>query len=381
MLPRQLLNKHNSVIDLHIGRTIPYSKVKHISDDQQLTDYLRLRTYTLKNLPKSHLQENQAASKNAGRVMEPIANPVNQSLLMAEVKNLPQIQCLGGNGSMEVYYADAEQIPWILLEIGRLREVSFRLTGEGTGKSVDLDLFDDYYLHLFVWNAQTSEVVCAYRMGLADRIVDSNGLKGLYSYTLFNYNHRFLKSINPSIELGRSFVRPEYQRNFSPLMLLWKGIGQFVVQNPRYRILFGPVSISNDYETMSQQLMVDFLKMNNYDPALARYVKPRKPFKKAVKGSWKVSDFCLLRDIDHVSELVSQFEKDDKGAPILLKQYLKLGGTILGFNVDDQFSDALDGLIMVDLVKTDPKVLCRYMGSAGAEKFLTHHQPKYLRAS
>ncbi|MGD8558075.1 MAG: GNAT family N-acyltransferase [Gammaproteobacteria bacterium] len=381
MLPRQFLNKQNSIIDLRIGKSIAFQKLKQFDNDRQLTEYLRFRTYTLKTHPKPEPLNQKTRHKSATTRMDTIAKPVNYRLLAAEVENLPGDQRLTENGELKVYYAEADQIPWILLEIGRLRETAFRLTGEGTGKSVDLDQFDNHYLHLFVWNETTREVVCAYRMGLSDQIVDEYGLKGLYSYSLFKYERRFLDSINPSIELGRSFVRPEYQRNFSPLMLLWKGIGHFVAQKPRYRVLFGPVTISNDYETVSQQLLVDFLKMNNYDPALARYVKPRKPFKKAGKCHWKRSDFTLLQDIDHVSELVSQFERDDKGVPILLKQYLKLGGTILGFNVDDQFSDALDGLIMVDLVQTDPKVLRRYMGQQQSNKFLDYHRPNYSQVS
>jgi putative hemolysin len=381
MLPRQFLNKQNSIIDLRIGKSISFNKLKQFADDDKLTEYLRLRTYTLKNLRRPDRKSRQAEAGGAQRHMDAIANPVNSSLLMAEIANLSVVQCLAENSGLKVYYASAEQIPWILLEIGRLREISFRQTGEGTGKSVDLDLFDDYYLHLFVWNEEAGEIVCAYRMGLADQILEKYGMKGLYSYTLFKYSRHLLDSINPSIELGRSFVRPEYQRNFSPLMLLWKGIGCFVALHPRYRVLFGPVTISNDYETVSQQLLVDFLKMNNYDTGLARFVKPRKPFKKVVKTNWKESDFSLLQDIDHVSELVSQFEHDEKGAPILLKQYLKLGGTILGFNVDNQFSDALDGLIMVDLAKTDAKVLRRYMGPDQTVKFLNYHRSNFLQAS
>lgn len=381
MLPRQFLNKHNSIVDLQIGKSITFNKMKHFNDDGELINYLRLRTYALKELPQSYKKNSQNLSLVTASPMDPIADPVLSQLLLAEVENLSARNFLAGNGEMKVFFARACQIPWILQEIGRLREISFRQTGEGTGKSVDLDLFDDYYLHLFVWNGETKKVVCAYRMGLSDRIIDKYGLKGLYSYTLFKYNRRFLNSINPSIELGRSFVRPEYQRNFSPLMLLWKGIGQFVAQNPRYRILFGPVSISNDYETISQQLIVDFLKLNNYESQLAKYVKPRKPFRKAIKANWNTSDFSLLKDIDNVSEIVSQYEKDKKGAPILLKQYLKLGGTLLGFNIDKQFSDALDGLIMVDLVKTNPKVLRRYLGAEGTDKFLEYHKPKYRQVS
>ena len=156
-------------------------------------------------------------------------------------------------------------------------------------------------------------------------------------------------------------------------MLLWKGIGQFIAQNPRYRYLFGPVSISSEYETVSQQLLVDFLKNNNFDQQLARHVKPRNPFRKAIKSSWKSDDFAVVNDIEQISDIVTQFEKDRKGVPVLLKQYLKLGGTLLGFNVDHDFNNALDGLIMVDLVKTDAKVLNKYLGDI----IIKHYKKKY----
>jgi len=286
------------------------------------------------------------------------------------VASLSADALLAANGDLEVYCASAEAIPHLLQEIGRLRELTFRDTGEGTGKSSDLDLYDSYYLHLFVWNRARDEVVGAYRLGLADEILRRYDKKGLYTFSLFRYRQRLLHRINPALELGRSFVRPEYQRSFSPLLLLWKGIGTFVARHPRYRILFGPVSISNEYHSLSQQLMVAFLRDNSYQAGLARLVRPRRPF----RNGRRRPEYAHIRDIEALSELIAQIEGDAKGAPILLKQYLKLGGRLLGFNVDRQFSDVVDGLIMVDLLETDPKVLQRYMGREQAEQFLAWHR-------
>lgn len=384
MLFHELLNKQGSTITVRIGKTIAFSKLKSYQNEKELLHYLRLRTYTLKDAEMArHTGKKHSLDKSlaAADHFQPICTAPANALIAAEIAALPPEQSLAVAGDMQVFYATAKQIPWVLQEIGRLREITFRETGEGTGKPVDLDLFDEYYHHLFVWNRTRQEIVGAYRLGLADKIVAQFGIKGLYTRTLFKYKRHLIESLYPSIELGRSFVRREYQKNFMPLMVLWKGIGQFIAQNPRYRFLFGPVSISSEYETVSQQLLVDFLKNNNFHPRLARHVKPRNPFRKAIKSSWKNGDFAVVNNIEQISDIVAQFEKDQKGVPVLLKQYLKLGGTLLGFNVDHDFNDALDGLIMVDLVKTDLKVLSKYLGPEQAQEFLAFHENALVKAS
>jgi len=366
LLPRELLNKRNRTIAPRIGTLIPFTRLKPLDDDA-MTAQLRLRCYAL----AAHGERPQA-SPAGGRPPEDIAAAVAVPLLSAEVAALPPEQLLEQSGEMQVWYARANQIPWLLQEIGTLREITFRAAGEGTGRSRDIDLYDAYYLHLFIWDRESSRVVGAYRLGLADEIVRHFGVKGLYTHSLFRYRARLLQHIAPAIELGRSFVRPEYQRSYSPLLLLWKGIGQFVAQHPHYRTLFGPVSISGDYASQSQQLLVQFLRANNYLPQLARYVRPRRPFRAPLRRSW-LHGGATPADLEQLSELVSAMEEDQKGVPVLLRQYLKLGGHILGFNVDQAFNNALDGLIMVDLRQTDAKVLAKYMGREQAERFRAVH--------
>ncbi len=217
-------------------------------------------------------------SSSAAAAVE-VAAAIPKPLLKAEVEALPADQCLAASGHFAVHSARAGQIPWCLQEIGRLRELTFRTAGEGTGRASDIDLFDTYYLHLFVWDAKAESIVGAYRMGLADEILARYGKRGLYTQSLFKCGARVLRTLNPAIELGRSFVRAEYQRNFAPLLLLWRGIGRFVARSPRYAVLFGPVSISNSYEPRSRQLIVDYLKTNSVEAGLARHVKPRHPFR------------------------------------------------------------------------------------------------------
>jgi putative hemolysin len=311
----------------------------------------------------------------------PVALPIPEALLKAEIEALPAEHRLVESGQYLIQYARAQQIPWCLQEIGRLRELTFRMAGEGTGKASDIDLFDAYYLHLFLWDREANAIVGAYRMGLADEILAHYGTRGLYTQSLFRYGPRLLETLNPAIELGRSFVRAEYQKSFSPLLLLWRGIGQFILRSPHYAVLFGPVSISNSYAPVSRQLMVEYLRTNNSEAKLARHVKPRHPFRvqrSKVRDEVEIAD---LKDIEHLSRVIARIEHDSKGIPILLKQYLKLGGRLLGFNADDQFSDALDGLVVVDLRASEPRVLARYMGEEGAAAFFARHgnAPDVLR--
>ena len=182
----------------------------------------------------------------------------------------------------------------------------------------------------------------------------------------------FLERIGPAIELGRSFVRPEYQKTYSPLLLLWRGIGQFLVRNPRYKVLFGPVSISTDYSTASRQLMVHFLRAYRQSYDLAPMVRARNPFRASPSRIAQELVKAQVWDIEELSTLVADIDVDRKGVPILLKQYLKLGGQLVAFNVDRNFANALDGLIVVDLRKTDTRLLERYLGEEGAATFLAH---------
>jgi putative hemolysin len=322
----------------------------------------------------------KAAASATGRPAEVIA-AIPPSLLKAEVEALPTEQLLFSTGSFRVLYARAPQIPWCLEELGRLREISFRAAGEGTGKASDIDVFDSYYVHLFVWDTKEDLIVGAYRLGLADEILARYGKQGLYTQSLFKYGAPVLQSLNPAIELGRSFVRSEYQRSYAALMLLWRGIGCFIQRNPRYAVLFGAVSISNSYDPASRQLIVDYLKANTIEADLARHVKSRRPFQPRKASARDPGEVAALTNIEDLSRLVARIEPDAKGVPVLLKQYLKLGGRVLGFNADAQFSNALDGLMMVDLRNSERRVLGRYMGEEGAVAFLAYHgaDPDCLR--
>ncbi len=370
MLVRELLNKRRARVAVRIGSPIAAGKLLAIPSDEERTEYLRWRTYLLASRneykPQTALPFVRPGAQAELRAIVP---PADVLAMAREVAALPEGCRLTAAGDLSAYLARAGEIPAVLREIGRLREVTFRAAGEGTGKSIDLDSFDPHYLHLFLWNEKKQEIAGAYRLAGTDRV------RGLYTAGLFRYGNEFLNRMGPALELGRSFVRLEYQKGFAPLLLLWKGIGRYVAQNPRYKILFGPVSISNQYHSVSRQLMVSFLERYASLQGWAGLVATRNPFRSSHKQSPAFLNAAF--DLDDLSAVVSDLEPGQAGVPVLLRQYLKLGGKLLGFNVDPQFADALDGLILVDLTKTEPKLLARYLGKAEAAQFLAFHRGQY----
>ena len=368
-LIRELLNKQGATIGFRVGNEITHSELSVLNSNTAITNYLRLHTYLLSEQTSGLVTNNKPKSTYETTV----ADAISHETLAFEVAHLPAESLLIDKGEMQVYCAAARSIPNILKEIGRLREITFREVGEGSGKSVDLDQYDDHYLHLFLWSKNTHEVVGAYRIGQVDKIVREYGLHGMYTRSLFRYHANFLHKLGTSLEMGRSFIRPEYQKSLSALMLLWKGIGAYVAANPRYRVLFGPVSISSDYSEVSRMLMAGCLGVNNCDQALAELVAPTTPLK-SKRQFWTQDDLKGLQSIEQLSSLVQRIEKDNKGIPVLLRQYLKLRGELAAFNVDPDFNNALDGLIIVDLTRVDDRTLSKYMGAEGAGAFLGYHQ-------
>ena len=378
LLPRELVNKMNTKLKVRIGNPIPYERLAEFESDEDALAYLRLRTYILgsEHLHEKLLEKKRIKSSNreSTRILEPIVPAVDPLLMKKEVSLLPPEQILVENNEFIVAYGQANQIPFTLREIGRLREVTFRKISEGTGKSIDLDGFDNYYAHLFVWHKGKSEVVGAYRLALVKNVVRQYGINGLYTSTLFAYKQNLLDQLGDAIELGRSFVREEYQRSFSSLDLLWKGVGGFVNRHVNCKILFGTVSISNEYNAVSRMLITSFLKGNSYLPEFARLIKARNPFKSVpLSGIDSSTTSVVVKDLEKVNELLSEIEATHHTIPILLKQYLRLGGKFLGFNIDQNFGDVLDGLIYVDLSETDPRMLSRYLGKEEHKIFLNHH--------
>lgn len=373
-LLQEFLKQQGKTIEVRVGTAIPRAAI-HAAADSEAIEYLRWRTYLLARRTRPETSwPLRLRCRLTERMQQPLADAGRHHELAAEIAGLPADRLLAENSDLAVYLAVAAEIPQLLLEVGRLRELTFREVGEGSGKSRDLDPFDDYYSHLLLWNKNKRELVGAYRVGDTTGIFPQRGIGGLYTSTLFQYDEQLFQKLGPAFELGRSFVRPEYQRQYAPLLLLWKGIARLVALHPETPVLFGAVSISNGYTDASREMILRFFESRMQHDDLAGLILPRRPFRAAPFRRWDCQSMIrALRDLDELSEPITDVEADGKGLPILLRQYAKVGGRLLAFNVDRKFSNVLDGLVVVDLRQTDAVILDRYMGREAAARFRHLH--------
>jgi putative hemolysin len=371
LLPRELTNKKGLHVTLRLGAAVSAERVAALAHEGSLASHLRLRSYSLA-APRGRTAVNAAdgaARPLPARRLHDIPARGDAARMAAEVAALGPQRRLATATALEVYCATAAQIPEVLREIGRLREITFRAVGEGTGKALDLDEFDAYYEHLFVWDPRKHDVVGAYRLGRIDDIRRRRGRGSLYIETLFELRDPFFALLGPALELGRSFVRPEYQRSFAPLLALWRAIGEYVGREPRYARLIGPVSISAEYDSVSRELLVRYARSHHFDPLLASLVRPKRPFHPVPALATLGAELGAVNGIDALSDLLAEREADRKGVPVLLRQYLKLGGRVLGFNVDPEFGDCVDFLTLVDLRRSPHAALARYMSPESLGRF------------
>ena len=376
VLMQEFLQQRGKKLEVRVGTSIPAELIAGIEDDREATEYLRLRTYLLSYRGKKEISiPTKMRSVLPRKAQETIVAAVPQNLLVRDIEALPTTQLLTESSEFAVYAARAAEIPNLLEELGRLREVTFRAAGEGTGKSTDLDQFDSYYWHLLLWSKEKQELVGAYRAGNTDEIIRSHGTKGLYTNTVFRYDETLFMKIGSALELGRSFVRTEYQRQYGPLLQLWKGIARFVAAHPQTPVLFGAVSISNEYSRLSREMIVQYFQSRDDGREFVDLIQPRTPFRIPKLRRWDCRALCdALQNLDQLGEPISDVEEDGKGVPILIRQYDKVGGKLVGFNLDRKFSDVVDGLVIVDLRQTDPTVLERYMGKEGYSGFRRFHK-------
>lgn len=376
VLMQEFLQQRGKRVEVRIGSSIPADLIANIASDSEATEYLRLRTYLLSYRGKKHFSiPTKMRAVLPRKAQEPIAPEIPASLVERDIANLPSDRLLTETSEFAVYAARADEIPHLLEELGRVREITFRAAGEGTGKAADLDEFDSYYWHLLLWSKDHKELVGAYRAGNTDEIIRAHGIKGLYTNTCFRYDERLFLKIGSALELGRSFVRTEYQRQYAPLLLLWKGIARFIALHPETPVVYGAVSISNEYSPLSREMIVQYFQSREDGSEFTELIHPRTPFRSPKLRRWDCRAFCnALHNLDDLAEPISDLEQDGKGIPILIRQYAKLGGRLVGFNLDRKFSDVVDGLVIVDLRQTDPAVMDRYMGKDGYAAFRRFHK-------
>uniref|UniRef100_UPI003D7F72ED GNAT family N-acyltransferase n=1 Tax=Pedobacter sp. TaxID=1411316 RepID=UPI003D7F72ED len=358
-LPSEFLNKQGLKIKVRIGRPIQIDDISYKKDTNKLLDFLRARTYALgTGLEQEKKLFNPISLFKIKKTPAPVVEETPQDVMVQEVSTLESYK-VWTEKQYEVYICPTTKIPHILREIGRLREITFREVGEGTNKKIDLDNYDIYYSHLFIWDKDKNLIVGAYRIGKGDEILDTMGRRGFYLSELFKIKEAFYPILRNGIELGRSWIRKEYQQKPLPLFLLWKGILKYLLDNPKYRYMFGPVSISNNFSKFSKSLIVDYITLHHFDYELAHYVKPRNKFKADLTPIDKellLESSESLKDLD---SLISDIENTHIKIPVLLRQYMNLNAKIICFNRDPKFSDCLDGFLVVDTQNIPAEMLER----------------------
>ena len=344
----ELLIKKNKEVKVNFGSIISVKEQNEIKDVYRFGRYLRLKTYTVGT--SLELRRHFGVRIKRNDKTEPIAERQPVEAIVNEVNRIKEKYLLFKQKKYIVICVPSVEIPVLLNEIGRLREITFREVGEGTNHSIDLDEYDLYFNQLIIWDEENNSIVGAYRLGKGKEIVAQYGKKGFYIESLFKIKDGMKPVLKESIELGRSFIVKEYQREPMSLFLLWKGILYFLINNPDYRYLIGPVSISNQYSTLSKALIVEFIKANFSNKELSKFIEPRTKFK--VQFNKDIDKEVMLEFTEKDIKKFDKFIKDVKpyySMPVLVKKYLQQNAKIIGFNVDPAFNNCLDGLIILDL--------------------------------
>ncbi len=347
-LPYELFNKKRKVIRLRIGNPISVKDQNEFTDIARYGRFLRAKTYSLGSALE--VQKFFHPSIFRSKKEEEIIPAVDPLKIESEVAGLKDKHLLFESGEFQVFCTPSFCIPSIMNELGRLREITFRQVGEGTNRSIDIDEFDLYYNQLFIWDSLEKKIVGAYRVGLGKEIMRQYGIQGFYTQSLFKMSRKIYPALEQSLELGRSFIVSEYQKKPMPLFMLWKGILYFLLKNPEYRYLVGPVSISNRFSNFSKGMIIKYIMENHYNKEIGRYIKPRTKF--VPSGFLDVDTEIIMEsssDLNKFDKFIKDVDTSNYTMPVLLKKYLKLNGRIVGFNIDPKFNNALDGLLFLDL--------------------------------
>ncbi|MEM1336951.1 MAG: lysophospholipid acyltransferase family protein [Bacteroidota bacterium] len=351
-LPSELTTQRRRPIKVRIGQPISVTAQKEERTLEGFTELLRKKTYLLANVfEKERLLDKVPTSLKLPKAPKKIASAVRTEVLEGEIEKLREkgLRLLQSK-NYEVFLAQEKDMPFLLKEIGRQREVTFREIGEGTNNAVDLDPFDSYYHHLFLWDDEEQRIVGAYRMGLGAEIFKEYGIDGFYLQDLFGFEPELYPMMEKSIEMGRAYIVREYQQKPMPLFLLWKGIVHTTLRFPEHQYLIGGVSISNQFSNFSKSLMIEFMKSHYWDPYVAQYIRPKKEFKVKLKDADKEFVFDETKsDLNKFDKLIEEVEPGSLRLPVLIKKYIKQNAKVVAFNVDPLFNNSVDGLMYIKI--------------------------------
>lgn len=346
-MPAELQNKKGQVLRMRVGHPIRKRDLTGFESHDQLARFLRAKSYAMG--AAYEVQRDWFKGLRFPSQPSNVADSMPEEALVAEIEGLTDVR-LFQHQEFDVFCAAAERIPGLLKEIGRCRELTFRAVGEGTNRSRDLDEYDLYYQHLILWDRDAKRLAGAYRVGEGWEIMERYGARGFYTRSLFRMRKGIHPVLRQSVELGRSFIVPDYQRKRMPLFLLWKGILAVLMRSSEARYVLGPVTISSDYKQFSRSLIMGFVRRHFWDEHWAQFIRPRKRFAFEEK---RMDAEALLEgagdDVKRLDRILADIERSDVVVPVLLKKYLHQNARILGFNRDPKFNDALDGLMLLDV--------------------------------
>lgn len=358
MLPSEMMRDREQPIRTRIGRPVPVKVLEDFETPDELGEFLQNKIYMLqsyyerrKRLPEilklPNLKINFPNLKHAN-VIQNIIDETPAEDIRAEVDALRTAdKMLFRNGNYEVYFTDYDAIPSIMREIGRQRELTFREVGEGSNLPFDLDEYDKHYHHLFLWDSEAGKLAGAYRMALGREVMKKHGVNGFYTSSLFEFDQELQPFFRKVIEMGRAYITKEYQQKPLPLFLLWRGIVHVCLRNPDHKFLMGGVSISNKFSEFSKSLMIEFMRSNYYDGAVAQYVHPKNEFRVKLRERDKHMFLEELdSDLNKLDKVIDDLEPEMR-LPVLIKKYIKQNAKVIAFNVDPAFNDAIDGLMYI----------------------------------
>ncbi len=351
-LPSEAISDMKRTIKVRIGKPITLKMQESFANYDMLGEFIRKKTYILaKTLEKKTLKDKIIQPAKVSKKLKPVIVPVPTEKLLEDLKNIKEKgDLLFEKKDYVAFLSDAKDMPHILQEIGRLREITFRAVGEGTGKAIDLDKYDKYYKHLILWDQKEQQLVGAYRMGLGRDIFEKYGIKGFYLSELFTFDPELYEMMHKSIEMGRAFIVKSYQQKPFPLFLLWRGIVHTTLRYPDHEYLIGPVSISDKFTHFSKSLIIEFMKSYFYDAYTAQFVRPNKAFKVRLKETDKTFIFdSAAENLVKFDKLIDELEPENLKIPVLLKKYIKQNARLIAFNVDPDFNNAIDGLMYIKI--------------------------------
>lgn len=374
MLPSEMIRKRTKPIQIRIGKPILPKTQEEYKNVEQFRLFLRRKVYILSSYygKKNSLRENLSIDSikklpstipslplkiipqfipQLSRASKPkeVISETQKELLLSDIGILNEdpMNLLFTSNQYECYFALAQNIPNILRELGRLREITFRAIGEGTNHEIDLDWYDNHYHHLFLWDKENERIVGAYRMALGADVYEKYGVKGFYISELFNFEPEIHPFFKKCIEMGRAFVVEDYQQKPMPLFLLWRGIVHVTLRNPHQKYIIGGVSISNQFSDFSKSLMIEFMRSHYFDPIVAQYVHAKNEYKVKLKEEERSLIFEDNADLNKFDKLIDELEPNMLRLPVLIKKYIKQNAKVIAFNVDPKFNDAIDGLMYI----------------------------------